>query len=63
VKIPVVDIGRCTLCEGCIEVCPAVFSLGNAGYVEVCELDVYPEADVDEAIKYCPVDCIEWEEI
>jgi len=63
VKIPVVDIGRCTLCEGCIEVCPAVFFLGNAGYVEVRELDAYPEADVDEAIKYCPEDCIEWEEI
>jgi ferredoxin len=25
-------------------------------------MDVYPESDVDEAIKNCPKDCIGWEE-
>jgi ferredoxin len=34
----------------------------DAGYIQVNELDVYPEAEVDEAIKYCPEDCISWEE-
>jgi ferredoxin len=33
------------------------------GYIEVAELDVYPESMVDEAIKYCPEDCISWEEV
>jgi ferredoxin len=53
-KIPVVDIGTCTLCMGCVEVCPEVFQQNDAGYIHVIELDVYPEAGVNEAIKYCP---------
>ena len=58
---PVVDIGACTLCEGCIEMCPEVFSLNEAGFIEVADLAQYPEDDVAEAIKYCPEDCIYWE--
>jgi ferredoxin len=61
-KVPVVDYGMCTLCEGCIEVCPEVFRLNDAGYIEVIELAHYPEEEVEEAIKYCPEDCITWEE-
>ncbi len=58
---PVVDMGPCSLCESCVAVCPSVFSISDAGIVEIAELAVYPEADVDEAIKYCPEDCIFWE--
>lgn len=62
-KHPVIDIGRCTLCEGCLEVAPTVFRLIKSfGYIEVIESDEYPEKEVDEAIKICPADCIEWEE-
>ncbi|MBC2711292.1 MAG: ferredoxin [Desulfosarcina sp.] len=61
-KIPVVDIGPCTLCMGCVEVCPEVFQQNDAGYIEVIELETYPEAVVNEAIKYCPEDCILWED-
>lgn len=62
-KIPVVDIGDCTLCMGCVEVCPQVFSLNEAaGYITVADLDSYPEACVQEAIKYCPEDVITWED-
>jgi len=61
-RIPVVDIGQCSLCGGCIEVCPTVFRLNEAGYVEVAELAFYPNSEVEEAIKYCPEDCISWEE-
>lgn len=46
---------------GCVEVCPQVFQENDAGYIQVVELEVYPQAEVDEAIKYCPVDCISWE--
>ncbi len=60
-KIPVVDIGYCTLCLGCVEVCPMVFSESDHGYIRVAELDVYPKDAVNEAIKYCPEDCIQWE--
>ncbi len=60
---PVVDLGACTLCEGCIAICPEVFRLNDAGgYLEVVEMDEYPEEDVNEAIKNCPEDCIYWED-
>jgi len=61
-KIPVVEIGDCTLCGGCVELCPEVFQLSDAGYIVVAELDKYPEEEVDDAIKNCPEDCISWEE-
>ena len=62
-KVPVIDLGVCTECDCCIAVCPAVFRQNEAaGYMEVIDLAEYPEADVDEAIKNCPVDCITWEE-
>lgn len=61
-KVPVVDIGSCTLCMGCVEVCPEVFQKNDAGYIEVAEIEVYPQEGVDEAIKYCPEDCISWED-
>ena len=61
-KHPVVDLSTCILCEVCVEVCPEVFKINDAGWVEVADLGSYPEADVDEAIKNCPKDCIEWEE-
>jgi ferredoxin len=59
-KIPVVDIAACTLCMGCVEVCPEVFRLNEAlGFIEVADLESYPEELVAEAIKYCPEDAIE----
>jgi len=61
-KRPSVDIGACTLCEGCISVCPSVFFINDVGNIEVVDMAAYPEHEVDEAIKYCPEDCIVWEE-
>lgn len=61
-KKPSVDIGACTLCEGCIEVCPSVFFINDMGHIEIVDMADYPEDEVDEAIKYCPEDCIYWEE-
>lgn len=60
-KIPVVDIAACTQCMGCVEVSPEVFRLNeDLGIIEVVELQTYPPSSVDEAIKYCPEDAIEW---
>ncbi|NNG01186.1 MAG: ferredoxin [Desulfobacteraceae bacterium] len=62
-KKPMVDMASCTLCLGCVEMAPEVFSENDAGYIEVADLDDYPQDAVNEAIKYCPEDCISWEEI
>ena len=61
-RIPVVDLAECVVCELCVEVCPEIFSLNQSGYIEVAELLVYPEDQVEEAIRNCPQDCINWEE-
>lgn len=60
---PFVDIGQCTMCEGCLEVAPEVFELNPAGgYIEVKDLDQYPEESVREAMAICPAQCIDWQE-
>ena len=61
-KIPVIELSECILCEVCVEVCRQVFRLNEAGYIEVMDLPEYPQDDVDEAIKNCPVDCIYWQQ-
>ena len=57
-KKPVVDLGVCIYCGICAGISPSVFLLNDAGYVEVADLPEYPEEEVAEAVKYCPVDCI-----
>lgn len=59
-RVPVVELSDCILCEMCTDLCPTVFTLSENGYVQVEELSAYPEAEVDEVIKNCPVDCIHW---
>jgi ferredoxin len=62
-RFPVVDIGRCTKCGGCMSVAPEVFRFNDPlGYVEVIDMEAFPVELVDEAIKLCPVDCISWDE-
>ena len=60
-KAPVIELSDCIVCGVCIEACPQVFRMNEAGYVEVIEMDAYPETDADEAIKNCPTDCIYWD--
>ncbi|MEK6197325.1 MAG: ferredoxin [Desulfobacterales bacterium] len=61
-KKPDIDIGACTLCMGCVEVCPEVFRQNDSGYIEVIDLQKYSEKDIDDAIMFCPEDCISWQE-
>ena len=61
-KRPVVELSDCIRCDVCVGVCPAVFRMNDAGYVEVIDLSAYPEDEVNEAIKNCPADCIGWED-
>jgi ferredoxin len=57
-KIPVVDLSLCIQCGICQDLCPQVFRLKDAGYVEIAELTDYPELEVNDCIKCCPTDCI-----
>ena len=61
-KIPVVDLSLCIQCGICQDLCPQVFRLEDAGYVEIVELVDYPELEVNDCIKCCPTDCIYLEE-
>lgn len=61
-KRPVVELSDCIRCEVCEEACPAVFRMNDAGFVEVADLSIYPEEEVNEAIKNCPADCIFWQD-
>jgi ferredoxin len=58
---PVIDLSDCILCGVCQDVCPEVFRLNDAGFIEITEMSGYPQSSVDEAIKNCPKDCIAWE--
>ena len=60
-KVPTVDLSLCTLCELCTDVSPSVFILNESGFIEVANLDEYPEDEVDSVIKNCPADCVSWE--
>ena len=55
-----VDLSDCKLCEVCVEACPGVFRINDAGYIEVADLDEYPDVEVEDAIRNCPTDCIRW---
>lgn len=59
-KRPDIDLARCSVCEGCQALCPDVFRLNPAGYMEVLDRPEYPEDCIDEAIAKCPEDCISW---
>jgi len=62
-RVPALELSRCTVCEACLEVCPEIFAMNPAGYIEVADLPSYPEECVEEAIKYCPAACISWEDL
>jgi ferredoxin len=59
-KKPSVELSDCIICGVCVEVSPEVFRLNDVGYIEVTELETYPQDEVNAAIKYCPTDCISW---
>ena len=62
-KRPAVDAGECNDCESCLEICPGIFQRNpETGFIEVMDLDEYPEECIQEAISLCPADCIAWEE-
>jgi ferredoxin len=61
-KSPDVDLSECSMCGICVDLCPTVFRINDAGYIEVIHSEDYPEEEVDEAIKNCRENCISWKE-
>ncbi|HKI49066.1 MAG TPA: ferredoxin [Desulfobacteria bacterium] len=61
-RSPDVDLSECSLCGICVDLCPTVFRINDAGYIEVIHSDDYPEEEIDEAIKNCRENCISWKE-
>lgn len=62
-KRPIIDLGACSRCGACIEVAATIFSMSAIGsYIEVSDLGYYDPDLVEEAIRFCPEDCIYWDE-
>ena len=60
--MPVVELSLCIRCGICVDLCPEIFRMNDADYVEVSEVTDYQELEINDAIKCCPTDCIYWEE-
>lgn len=61
-KKPAIEMSDCVQCGICVELYPSVFKLRDAGYIEIVDQAKYDEAKIDEVIKYCPENCVFWEE-
>lgn len=62
-KAPSIDISECSDCETCLALCPEVFVRNReTGFIEVRDLDEYPEEEIHEAMSFCPQDCISFSE-
>ncbi len=59
---PSVDQDICTGCETCVDLCPGVFRLTDEGVAEVFNPTGASEAEIQDAIDSCPVECISWVE-
>ena len=58
---PTINLSDCVLCEICVELCPEIFKINDAGFVEVADLKKYNKKCVKEASKNCPKNCISFE--
>ena len=56
---PGIDRSSCSDCESCLSLGPSIFIRNKeTGVIEVAELDDYPEEEIQEAVNYCPENCI-----
>jgi len=61
-KVPHVDRDTCIGCGTCVALCPAVFQLKDDGKCDVADGGGAGEAEIQQAIDSCPVQCIHWKE-
>ncbi len=58
-KVVKIDETECIGCETCVELCPEVFALDDAGEkAQVIKPDAVDTDCVEESIESCPVECI-----
>jgi ferredoxin len=58
-----VDVGACSRCCGCVELAPQLFRLRpDTGLIEVIDTATIDEELVAEVMKFCPEDCIHWDD-
>lgn len=53
-----IEMEECILCGVCTELAPQVFTMNDAGYIEVDDNGCIDPADLDQAAANCPKDCI-----
>lgn len=56
----IIDVYECNGCGSCVEICPEVFAMDEAGekaYLLDSEVEVTDK--VEKAAAYCPQKCIE----
>jgi len=61
-KNPAIELSDCVRCGICVELLPSVFEQTDAGYFQIADKPDYDEAQIDEVIKYCPGNCVYWED-
>lgn len=53
-----IEMEACILCGVCAELAPQVFTLNDAGYIEVNDRECYDSVTLHQAVVNCPKDCI-----
>lgn len=59
-KTPTVDQEACISCGLCVSCCPGVFRFNDDGKSECYDPAGASEAEIQQAIDGCPVQCISW---
>jgi len=54
-----VNTTECSGCQACIEMCPELFGWDDVSERVVLKKECAIAEDIDQAIAYCPNDCIE----
>ncbi len=53
-----IDHQACSECGTCLELCPQVFCSDDDGTVHVLQPDRVPQAALEQAVAWCPEQCI-----
>ncbi len=61
-KTPWVDEDACISCGLCVDNCPDVFRFNDDGKAECFNPTGASEAEIQNAVDGCPVQCIYWKE-
>jgi ferredoxin len=58
---PIINLSDCVFCEICVELCPKIFKINEAGFIEISDIKKYDKDCIKEAATNCPEDCITFE--